>query len=69
MRGRWGHLGPYEFAVGVRHLERGVARLRELGIELRCEPQTIDLGGGATWRYAYFADPDDLYVSLCETRY
>jgi diaminopimelate decarboxylase len=53
----------------VRHLERGVARLRELGIELRSEPQTIDLGGGATWRYAYFADPDDLYVSLCETRY
>jgi catechol 2,3-dioxygenase-like lactoylglutathione lyase family enzyme len=69
MRGRWGHLGPYEFAVGVRHLERAIERLGKLGIELRSEPQTIDLGGGASWRYAYFADPDDLYVSLCELRY
>lgn len=69
MRGRWGRLGPFEFAVGVRHLERGIERLCELGVQLRSEPQTIDLGDGARWRYAYFADPDNLYVSLCEMRY
>ena len=32
MRGRWGRLGPFEFAVGVRHLERGIERLCELGV-------------------------------------
>jgi len=69
MRGRWGRQGPFEFAVGTRHLERAVERLQELGIELRGEPQTIDLGDGAQWRYAYFVDPDHLYVSLTEMRY
>jgi catechol 2,3-dioxygenase-like lactoylglutathione lyase family enzyme len=66
MRGEWGHLGPFDFGIGVRSLDRAVA---ELQLELRSEPQTIDLGGGATWRYAYFADPDDLYVCLTEARY
>jgi len=28
----------------------------------------IDLGGGASWRYAYFADPDGLYVCVTEVR-
>ncbi|NUR76876.1 MAG: VOC family protein [Thermoleophilia bacterium] len=67
-RGEWGHIGPFEFAVGVGNLEQGVARLRELGVDLRGEPQTIDVGTGE-WRYAYFRDPDDLYVSLVEARY
>jgi catechol 2,3-dioxygenase-like lactoylglutathione lyase family enzyme len=68
LRGAWGHLGPFEFGIGVGSLERGVARLRELGIELRGDPVTIDVGYGS-WRYAYFHDPDDLYVSLVEARY
>ena len=67
-RGEWGHIGPFEFAVGVGNLEQGVARLRELGVELKGAPQTIDVGTGE-WRYAYFRDPDDLYVSLVEARY
>jgi catechol 2,3-dioxygenase-like lactoylglutathione lyase family enzyme len=69
MRGQWGHLGPFDFGIGVRNLDLAVARLRERGIALRSEPQEIDLGGGATWRYAYIVDPDDLYVCLTEARY
>lgn len=68
MRGEWGHLGPFEFGIGVRSIERAAGALRATGVELLCEPQTIDLGGGATWSYAYFADPDDLYVCLSEVR-
>lgn len=68
LRGEWGHLGPFEFAVGVTSLERGVARLQELGVEIVGEPVTLDVGGGE-WRYAYFRDPDDLYVSIVEPRY
>jgi hypothetical protein len=69
MRGDWGHLGPFDFGIGVRSLEQALAGLREEGIALRSEPQTIDLGGGAAWSFAYFQDPDDLYVCLTETRY
>jgi catechol 2,3-dioxygenase-like lactoylglutathione lyase family enzyme len=61
MRGEWGHLGPFEFAIGVGSLERGIARLRELGVELSGEPVSLDVGTGE-WRYVYFRDPDDLYV-------
>jgi catechol 2,3-dioxygenase-like lactoylglutathione lyase family enzyme len=68
LRGEWGHIGPFEFAVGVGNLEQGVARLRELGVELNGDPVTLDVGTGQ-WRYAYFRDPDDLYVSLVEARY
>jgi hypothetical protein len=39
MRGRWGRLGPFEFAVGVRNLDRALERLGELGIELRSKPK------------------------------
>jgi catechol 2,3-dioxygenase-like lactoylglutathione lyase family enzyme len=68
MRGEWGHLGPFEFGIGVRSIERAAGALRAAGVELLCEPQTVDLGSGATWSYAYFADPDDLYVCLSEAR-
>jgi catechol 2,3-dioxygenase-like lactoylglutathione lyase family enzyme len=67
-RGEWGHIGPFEFAIGVGSLERGIARLRELGAALTSEPTAIDVGSGE-WRYAYFRDPDDLYVSLVEPRF
>jgi catechol 2,3-dioxygenase-like lactoylglutathione lyase family enzyme len=67
-RGEWGHIGPFEFAVGVGNLEQGVGRLRDLGVELRGAPETLDVGTGE-WRYAYFRDPDDLHVSLVEARY
>ena len=68
LRGEWGHLGPFEFAIGVGSLERGIERLRDLGVELKGEPVTVGVGTGE-WRYVYFRDPDDLYVSLVEARY
>lgn len=68
MHGQWGHLGPFEFGVGVRNIELGVQLLRSRGIELLCAPQTVELGDGAYWRYAYFADPDSNYVCLSELR-
>ena len=67
-RGEWGHIGPFEFSIGVGSLESGISELERLGIELKGEPATIDVGTGE-WRYAYFRDPDGLYVSLVEARY
>ena len=69
MRGEWGHLGPFDFGVGVRNIEQAAAAVQARGIELLCEPQTIELGGDASWSYAYFVDPDELYVCITEARY
>jgi catechol 2,3-dioxygenase-like lactoylglutathione lyase family enzyme len=68
MRGEWGHLGTYEFAVGARCIDSAIEHLAAADIALVGDPVTIDLGGGATWRYAYFQDPDDLYVCVTEVR-
>lgn len=68
MRGEWGHLGTYEFAIGSRCLERSLDHLDRLGIKLIGDPATIDLGDGADWSYAYFEDPDGLYVCVSEVR-
>jgi len=64
MRGEWGHLGPFDFGVGVRNLD-----VAARAVELVADPFTVELGDGATWRYAYFADPDGTYVCLSETRF
>jgi catechol 2,3-dioxygenase-like lactoylglutathione lyase family enzyme len=69
MRGEWGHLGPFDFGIGVRSIERAADGLRDLGIEVYGDPVTVDLGGGAGWRYAYFAEPDGVPVCLTEARY
>lgn len=68
MRGQWGHLGTFEFAVGARCVDSAVEHLTARGIALVGEPAAVELGGGATWRYAYFKDPDDLYVCVTEVR-
>ncbi len=68
MRGEWGHLGTYEFAIGARCIDSAVSHLDSLGIELVGEPVSLDVGDGATWSYAYFKDPDDLYVCVTEVR-
>lgn len=69
MRGEWGHLGPFEFGVGVRNIGQAAAALRNQGIKVPSDPQTIKLDDGASWSYAYFVDPDDLYVCITEARY
>ncbi len=68
MRGDYGHLGPFDFGIGVRNLEFAVAHLALLSVE--ASPLfAIDLGGGLTWRYAYFREPDGNRVCLTEARY
>ena len=67
-RGEWGHRGPMEFAIGVSNLDRACAQLRRAGVQFHSDPQLVDVGVGE-WRYAYFEDPDGLYVSLVEARY
>lgn len=68
MRGEWGHLGTFEFAIGSRCLERSLDYLTQQDVTLIDDPVEIDLGGGATWRYAYFRDPDENYVGVTEVR-
>jgi catechol 2,3-dioxygenase-like lactoylglutathione lyase family enzyme len=65
-RGEWGHLGPYEFAIGVDDLEWGLDELRELGIEVLGEPRSL-VSEATEWRYAYFHEPDEIPVLLVET--
>lgn len=67
-RGAWGHLGAFEFGIEVTNLEAAWAAFERDGIEMLCSPQTIAVGDGE-WRYAYFVDPDKLYVSLIEDRF
>jgi catechol 2,3-dioxygenase-like lactoylglutathione lyase family enzyme len=67
-RGEWGHEGPMEFAIGVTNLDQAYEQLSSSGLSFRTDPQTVDVGTGE-WRYAYFTDPDGLYVSLVEPRY
>jgi catechol 2,3-dioxygenase-like lactoylglutathione lyase family enzyme len=69
MHGEWGHLGSFDFGVGVRNIELAAAALRRANVELLCEPQTVALSGGGSFSYAYFADPDGTRVSLWEARY
>jgi catechol 2,3-dioxygenase-like lactoylglutathione lyase family enzyme len=68
MRGEWGHAGPMEFGIGVTNLDLACQELSDRGIELHSAPQTVTVDGGS-WRYAYFTDPDGLYVYLSEARY
>jgi catechol 2,3-dioxygenase-like lactoylglutathione lyase family enzyme len=69
MSGSWGHLGPFEFAIGVRNIEQAAAALLQDGIELLSEPQTVTLPGGGSWSYAYFVEPDETSVAISEARY
>jgi catechol 2,3-dioxygenase-like lactoylglutathione lyase family enzyme len=68
MRGEWGHLGTFEFAVAARCIDTAFEYLESKDVKLVGEPVSIDLGAGASWRYAYFQDPDDLYVCVTEVR-
>jgi catechol 2,3-dioxygenase-like lactoylglutathione lyase family enzyme len=68
MRGEYGHLGPFDFGIGVRNLEIALGYLA--GLDLEPSPiYTVDLGGGSSWRYAYFPEPDGNRVCLTEARY
>lgn len=68
MRGEWGHLGTFEFAIGARNLDLAVDHLASIGVELVTDPVEVAVDDRRSWRYAYFRDPDDLYVSVTEVR-
>jgi catechol 2,3-dioxygenase-like lactoylglutathione lyase family enzyme len=68
MRGEWGHLGTFEFALGARNLDLAIEYLASIDVPLVGEPTEIQLPGARNWRYAYFRDPDGLYVSVTEVR-
>ncbi|WP_378144019.1 VOC family protein [Cnuibacter sp. UC19_7] len=68
MRGEWGHLGTFEFALGARNLDLAIDYLASIEVPLIDEPASVELAGGGTWRYAHFEDPDGLYVSVTEVR-
>jgi catechol 2,3-dioxygenase-like lactoylglutathione lyase family enzyme len=63
-RGVWGHVGPFDFGIGVRSMARAASL-----VELLHEPVTIEVGDGASWTYAYFVEPDGNYACLTEARY
>ena len=64
----WGRLGPVEFSIGVNNLEKAYEELSNKGIEFLCSPQSVAVSSGE-WRYAYFAAPDNLCVSITEARF
>lgn len=68
MRGEWGHLGTFEFAIGARNLDLALRYLDSLGVPLAGEPVEIQMADGQTWRYAYLQDPDGLFVCITEVR-
>jgi catechol 2,3-dioxygenase-like lactoylglutathione lyase family enzyme len=68
MRGDWGHLGTFEFAIGARNLDCAIEYLASTDVKLVGDPVSIDLDGSAQWRFAYFQDPDDLFVCVTEVR-
>jgi catechol 2,3-dioxygenase-like lactoylglutathione lyase family enzyme len=67
-RGTWGHLGAFEFGIEVTNINTACAHLQETGVEMLSPPQTVAVDSGE-WKYAYFVDPDNLYVSLIEDRF
>jgi hypothetical protein len=67
-RGEWGHVGPMDFGIGVQNIKKAVETLKQLGIETHSEIQTLDVGK-SEFKYVYFKDPDDQYVSLVESTY
>ena len=67
-RGEWGHVGPMDFGIGVQNINKAVTELQKLGIEMHSEVQTLDVGV-SEFKYVYFKDPDDQYVSIVETSY
>ena len=67
-RGEWGHVGPMDFGIGVQNIKKAVETLKLLGIETHSEIQTLDVGK-SEFKFVYFKDPDDQYVSLVESTY
>ncbi len=66
--GEWGHLGRWSSPSASRTSTARSSSCGASGLTFCGDPQTVDVGTGE-WRYAYFDDPDGLYVCLSESRY
>jgi hypothetical protein len=57
-----------DFGIGVQNIKKAVEELKRLGIEMHSDIQVLDVGN-SEFKYLYFKDPDDQYVSIVETSY
>jgi catechol 2,3-dioxygenase-like lactoylglutathione lyase family enzyme len=62
-------LGAMHIALKVDDLAATVAELRAKGIDFLSEPNVVDEGVLAGWRWIYFLDPDGVTIELVEEAY
>jgi catechol 2,3-dioxygenase-like lactoylglutathione lyase family enzyme len=62
-------LGSHHVAFRVDDIEATYAELSGKGVRFLSEPQAIDDGVLAGWRWAYFTDPDGITLELVEIAY
>jgi len=67
-RGRWGRVGPMEYAIEVGDIGEALLVLEEQGVGSLCTPQTVTTDAGC-WTYAYLVEPDGNYVSLIQPEF
>ena len=62
-------LGAQHIALRVTNVHAAAERLRTAGVPFLSEPNTVDEGVLAGWRWVYFTDPDGISVELVEVAY
>ena len=62
-------IGAGHVAFHVADIAATYARLRAQGVEFNSEPQVVDSGPLAGWRWVYFRDPDGHTMELVEVAY
>jgi catechol 2,3-dioxygenase-like lactoylglutathione lyase family enzyme len=65
--GKWGMIGPMEYAVGVSNIEKAYKELQKKNYEFICLPQILEVDSGE-FRYAYLKEPNGHYLSIVEVR-
>ena len=63
------YLGAMHMAFEVENVEEAFAELTAKGIEFYSEPNVVDEGVLAGWRWVYFHDPDGIPLELVEVAY
>ena len=63
------YLGAMHLAFHVEDIDAKVAELRAKGVHFLSDPNTVDEGVLAGWKWVYFHDPDEIPLELVEVRY
>jgi len=63
------YLGAMHLAFHVEDIDAKVAELRSKGVHFLSDPNTVDEGVLAGWKWVYFHDPDEIPLELVEVRY